>query len=79
MFSSKQDLVDLIFIVPLTIVIGGAIYIFNIKTDILFKNKLFFGGLLGFANKTNLYLLISLLINLGLITILRGTRLILKR
>ena len=79
MFSSKQDLVDLIFIIPLVIVIGGAIYIFNIKTDVLFKNKLFLEGLLGFANKTNLYLLISLLINLGLITILRSTRLILKR
>lgn len=39
MFSSKQDLVDLLYLIPFLIVIVGTIYIFNIKVSVVIQNQ----------------------------------------
>lgn len=79
MFSSKQDLVDLIFIIPLIIIIVGAIYILNIKIDWLLNERLLLNRIEAFIEKINKFLLFSLLINGLLFGIFRSLRFILKR
>jgi len=69
MFSSKQDLKDLIFIIPFAVVFGGIIYVFNINLSLLF-NDTFINVLIHFARELNFYLLISVIINLSLIVLL---------
>ncbi|PIP62576.1 hypothetical protein COS31_03425 [Candidatus Roizmanbacteria bacterium CG02_land_8_20_14_3_00_36_15] len=79
MFSSKKDLVDLAFIIPLIIVIIGLIYIFDIRVDLIFKNKLFIERLVNFFKDINFYLLFSLAINILLIFIFKSFRFLLKK
>ncbi len=79
MFSSKQDLIDLIFIIPLGIIVSGAIYIFNIRIDQIVGNERIISGLESFAKKTNSFLLYSLLINLCLIIFFKSLRVIFKK
>lgn len=78
MFSSKQDLIDIIYLIPLVIIIGGVIYIFDFKITLSIGN-LFINGILYFLNKVNMYLLISLAINIALIIVAKGLKLILRR
>lgn len=79
MFSSKQDLVDLIFVIPLIIIVVGVIYIFNIKLDDLFKNKQILLGLENFTQITDKFLFFSLLINGLLLVTFKSLRFVLKR
>jgi len=69
MFSSKQDLIDLIYIIPLILISAVIIYLFNIQ--ITLGNGIT-GGLAGFANKINYFLNISLIINLFMIVIFKS-------
>ena len=70
MFSSKQDLVDLIYVVPLFLIIGAIIYIFQIQitpqayTQIIHTFELFF-------NTIQIPLLFSIVVNGILITIIK--------
>ncbi|MEK7070626.1 MAG: hypothetical protein AAB966_02360, partial [Patescibacteria group bacterium] len=54
-FSSKQDLVDFAYAIPLAIIVGGILYVFNISLDVSFLSEI------------NQYLLISIYIHLGII------------
>lgn len=74
MFSSKQDLVDLVFIIPFIILIVGVIYIFNINLELIFKNQYLLNGILSFVGAVNRYLLFTILANIGFITIFRMIR-----
>lgn len=74
MFSSKQDLVDLVFIIPFIILIIGVIYIFNINLELIFKNQYLLNGILSFVGAVNRYLLFTILANIGFITIFRMIR-----
>jgi len=78
MFSSKQDLVDFVLIVPIIIIIIGIIYIFNIKLDIVLNNKLLKEGFYNFFHDINFYLLFSLIVNIILIILFKIFRLIFK-
>ncbi len=78
MFSSAQDLKDLVFILPLIIIIAAFIYVFNINIADFLKNG-FFNNLTIFAKTVNFYLLLSLIIDLSLYTVLRSIRYLLKR
>jgi hypothetical protein len=72
MFSSKKDVVDLIYIIPLAIIIVGAVLVFNINLSYLFNEgttKLLFN----FFDRVNYYLFFSLIINLVLLTVLKLT------
>jgi len=69
MFSSKQDLKDVIFVIPFVVVIVGIVYILGIDIRGLFNHQ----GMLiltSFSQQINLYLFISLLINLSLVILL---------
>lgn len=71
MFSSKQDLKDLIYILPLLIVILGIIFIFNIKLNFVLENRNLINVLASIINKINYYLFFSLMINSILVILLR--------
>jgi hypothetical protein len=78
MFSSKKDLEDLLYLIPLILIIGVVFYIFNISPTLFFNqltvNKFF----IGFINTINHYLFISLISNLLIFGILRIVRLLIK-
>lgn len=69
MFSSKQDLVDLVYLVPLFIIIFLIIYIFDIRVDL--SNLSLTTQLLDFIVKINYYLFISLVINIILVILFK--------
>lgn len=71
MFSSKQDLVDFVFILPILILIMAFIYIFQIDFTFILKNKQVLESLLKFLKEINFYLFFSLIINLGFFIILK--------
>ena len=71
MFSSKQDLIDLVYIPPVLILIGGIIYIFDIKVDIVLRNDNIRQSIILFLKQINFFLLLSLLIHIGIILILK--------
>ncbi len=70
MFSSKRDLVDLIYIFPFLVFLYGFFYIFDLKLDFLLKNKVFEKDLFIFIKQVNVYLFISIIINVFLLVML---------
>jgi len=74
MFSSAQDLVDLIYIFPLLLLIGLIIYIFNIRVDLLFNNNNLIKGINQMLSIINMYLFLSLSLNLATMIVVRGLR-----
>lgn len=79
MFSSKEDLKDLVFIIPIIAIFILLIYIFNIKINLLFENKIAIDHLLNFTKILNSYLLYSLIINLALLFLLKGLKFIIRK
>ncbi|MDH7476703.1 MAG: hypothetical protein QHH09_04595 [Microgenomates group bacterium] len=79
MFSSRQDLIDLIYIIPLFIILIGLIYIFDIKIQLIFQNQGLIEKIINSVSKINFFLLLALLINLFLIIFLRTFRKIIKK
>ncbi|MFH1827214.1 MAG: hypothetical protein ABH812_02130 [bacterium] len=73
MFSSKADLVDLIYIIPLAIILVGATYLFNLNINYLFNNVNVDKIVTIFFTKVNYYLFFSLAINLVLLTVIKLT------
>lgn len=70
MFSSKQDLVDLIYIVPLFLLIGALIYLFGIQINIqLFMQAI--SGLELFFKTLQIPLLFSIIVHSILIVIIK--------
>lgn len=63
MFSSKQDLVDLLYLIPFFIIIAGMIYVFNVKIEFAIQNKEALAKLASAFSKINFFLFISLVIN----------------
>ncbi|MFA9289047.1 MAG: hypothetical protein ACEQSA_04165 [Weeksellaceae bacterium] len=60
MFSSKQDLIDIVYIIPIGIMIALIIYVLNIDVSIIFRNKAFLAGLENFLYAINGYMLLSM-------------------
>ncbi|MCX7881106.1 MAG: hypothetical protein N2482_01165 [Patescibacteria group bacterium] len=77
MFSSKQDLIDLIYLLPLGIIIGGVIYIFDLK-EIIFNNQIV-NSFLEFVSIINLYLIVSISTNIVLIIFFKSFQTIFKK
>lgn len=71
MFSSKQDLVDLVFIIPFIIFMGILFYIFQIDPTQVLENSKIINNLLTFLNQVNQYLFFSLIINLLVLVMLK--------
>lgn len=70
MFSSKRDLIDLIYIIPFMVISYGFIYIFDIKLDFIIRNQPLENALLNFLKQVNMFLLISIGVNLTLLLLL---------
>ncbi|HLL60961.1 MAG TPA: hypothetical protein VK338_04545 [Candidatus Nitrosocosmicus sp.] len=60
MFSSKQDMIDAVYILPLLFIIGLIIYIFQIDPRILFTNSKLNAILLDFIHNLQIYFLFVL-------------------
>ncbi len=75
MFSSKKDLIDLIYVIPFLLIIAGIVYFFDLKQTFNFKNDVIEVGFFNFLNTLNFYLFYSLIINL---IILLSSKLIVK-
>lgn len=73
MFSSKQDLVDLIYIIPLGIIIAGILYILNINPARLL-NDTAWNTIRDFIVHINFYFLFSFIIHISIIVVLKGVR-----
>jgi len=79
MFSSKQDLVEFGLIVPVIAIIIGLIYIFNVRFDVIFDNRLLREGLFSFLKDINYYLFFSLIANIVLIIFFRVFRILSRK
>jgi hypothetical protein len=77
MFSSKQDLVDLIYIIPIGIIIVAFLYIFNINVTHYISHSIW-DKLSRFILHLNLYFLFSFVLHIGIIVLLKSIRKILK-
>lgn len=64
MFSSKQDLVDFVLIVPLVLFIIGIIYIFNVRLEMILDNILLVKIIDNFFSRVNFFLIFSLVVHL---------------
>lgn len=74
MFSSKQDLVDIIYILPVLVILAGIIFIFNLRIDVMIQNKTLSEGITQIMSKINLYLFLSLGVNIVIIMSLKAFR-----
>lgn len=71
MFSSKQDLVDIVFILPVFLIVGAVIYIFNIDLSYFYKNQQFVTKLSDILLRINWYLFLSLSLHIIFIVVLK--------
>ena len=67
MFSSKQDLVDIGYLIPILIIVVFCVYYFNIDIRILFSNQSLIAVLKDFMYSVTVYLGISVIIHVSLI------------
>jgi hypothetical protein len=79
MFSSKQDMVDLIYLIPLILFIGLILYIFNIDVTIIFRNSKINQILLHFIQNLQIYFLYITSATIIIVGILKGVNKLIKR
>jgi hypothetical protein len=79
MFSSKQDLIDIIYIIPLVFVIGLIVYILQIDLRSVFQHKILLDSLAKFLYDVNIYLVLSLMIHGFIFIMLRSVRYFVKK
>lgn len=72
MFSSKQDLVDIIYVIPIAGILSGLIYVFNLRLDWVMQNTFVTGAFARFISQINWYLLLSLALNLSIIACIKA-------
>ena len=79
MFSSKKDLQDMLYLIPIAVVIIGIIYIFDIKIVFLIQNKEIIDKIGEICSKINVYLFISIIINLVLILFFKIFKMVFRK
>lgn len=79
MFSSKKDIVDLIYVIPLAIILIGVIIYLGINVLDLFKSDFITKLTISFFEKVNFYLFFSLIINIVLLGVLKVVVFLFKR
>ncbi|HRN71170.1 MAG TPA: hypothetical protein PLS49_08380 [Candidatus Woesebacteria bacterium] len=70
MFSSKQDLVDLIYIIPILLILGLIYILFPIPISVITNHTYFIAGLNTFLLDINTYLFISIAIHAVLVSVI---------
>ena len=78
MFSSAKDLQDLIYILPLIAIVIAVIYIFNIRINLVFAAG-FWENISTVLQQINIYLLISLALEITLWGLLKLMNWVIKR
>ncbi len=78
MFSSRQDIQDLIVVAPLAIILIAVFYIFNIRFDIILNESISY-RLMTVIKEINLYLFFSIIIHISLIFLLKWINSLLNR
>ncbi len=71
MFSSKQDLIDIVYLIPVAVIIAGIVYIFQIDLLGVINWNVLLEATAGFLYAINIYLLISLGIHALMISVLQ--------
>ncbi len=79
MFSSKKDLIDLIYIIPLSIIVLGILYVFNLRLDLLLAKTGAIDNFLRIISDIDFFMLFSLLINIIIMVMLKVGNLLLQR
>lgn len=79
MFSSSQDLVDFLYMIPLFILVAGLLYILHIDIAHVAGNVFFANQILPLIKTINIYLLFSIIINISVIIFLTVSTRLLKR
>jgi len=74
MFSSKQDLIDLMYVVPFIAVFAAVVYIFNINFNFILQNHTLIRNIQDFFYNVRFYILLSLAIHGIVILILKSLR-----
>ena len=70
MFSSKQDLVDLVYIIPVIIIVAILLYFFPVSLSFPSKEKIIIEALVKFLYDVNIYLSISIGVHIIIISLL---------
>ena len=73
MFSSRQDLVDLIYIIPLCLIAGTVFYITNIKISVAFP-EVWLQNTADLLQRINIYITICIAIHVIMILIFKSLR-----
>ncbi len=79
MFSSKQDLIDIVYLIPVAIVAAGIVYIFQIDLSQVVQWDMLLEATSAFVYAINIYLLISLGIHALIIFLLQTVLMISKK
>lgn len=79
MFSSKQDLIDLIYVIPFIILFAIVVYLFNINFDFILRNKRLISNIQEFFFNIRFYLVFSLVSHGIVIIAFKSFRSLLKR
>jgi hypothetical protein len=80
MFSSKQDLIDIVYVIPFIMILGFIVYVFQIDLMTLIRQPLISRTFTKFLYDVNMYLAISLAIHIVICIVLVGIqRIIYKR
>ena len=79
MFSSKKDLIDLIYLVPTVIILAGIFYVFGLNIKVVFENNALFEKFSDIIYTINFYLFYSIIINLIILLLTRITVNLIKR
>ncbi len=77
MFSSKEDLKDIIYVIPLFVFVAFVVYVFQIGLTVRSQNLL--DASLDIVQTINQYLLVAILVNIGFIIVPRLAMIIFKR
>ena len=71
MFSSKQDLVDLIYIIPICVVAGAVFYITNVRINVSVPD-VWLQNITNLLQTINIYITISIAINIIMILVFKS-------
>lgn len=74
MFSSRQDLVDLIYVIPLCLIAGTVFYITNVKISLAFP-EVWLQNMADLLQRVNIYITISVVIHIIMILVFKSLKL----
>ncbi len=74
MFSSKQDLIDIWYVIPFFIIIGSLVYFFNLNIFFIFENRSLLEAIRNFMYAVTIYTCISMGIHILILMVCHSIR-----